>query len=70
MTTYQRIFNKANIEDFNKSIKNLSWNTILNELNDPNKAYKEFLQKFTDVYETNFPLKKIKNRLIKKSMDD
>jgi hypothetical protein len=53
--TYQRKFNNANTEAFKKAINNLSWKNIINETNDPEKAYKEFLEMFSEVYETNFP---------------
>ena len=56
--TYQRIFNETNTEEFKNAIKTLSWDNILNETNDAEKAYNEFLEMFTDVYEANFPLKK------------
>jgi hypothetical protein len=55
--TYQRTFNKINTEVFKTVIKTLSWNSILDEINDPVKAY-EFLKIFVDVYEANFPLKR------------
>ena len=53
--TYQT-FNKINTEVFKNVIKTLSWNSILDEINDPVKAY-EFFKIFVDVYEANFPLK-------------
>ena len=56
--TYQRIFNETNTEVFKNAIKTLSWDNILNETNDAEKAYNKFLEMFTDVYEANFPLKK------------
>ena len=40
--TYQREYNKANIESFKDAVKNISWNEVLNESNDPEKAYNEF----------------------------
>lgn len=60
-TTYQRIFNKASIETFSHAIKDISWNEILSEMNDPETAYNKFLKLFTDLYDANFPLKKQKN---------
>jgi ribosomal protein S17E len=51
--TYQRTFNKINTEVFKNAIKTLSWNNILDETNDPVKAYNEFLKMFADVYEQN-----------------
>ncbi len=55
--TYQRSFNKINTEAF----KTLSWDNILNETNDPEKGYNEFLKMFLDLYEANFPLKRRQN---------
>jgi hypothetical protein len=51
--TYQT-FNKINTEVFKNVIKTLSWNSILDEINDPVKALCKI---FVDVYEANFPLK-------------
>ena len=59
---YQRLFNKTNAEAFKNAIKTLCWNTILDEKNDPERAYNEFLEMFTDAYEANFPLKRKKNK--------
>ena len=65
--TYQREYNKANIESFKDAVKNISWNEVLNESNDSEKAYNEFLKLFMGVYEANFPLKrKEKKRKINK----
>ncbi len=33
--TYEREYNKANIESFKQAVKNISWNEVLNESNDP-----------------------------------
>ena len=49
--TYQREYNKANIESFKDAVKNISWNEVLNESNDPEKAYNEFLKLFMGVYD-------------------
>ena len=53
---YQRLINKANTDAFKEEIKNISWNNILNEANDPEKAYQEFFKTFCNVYEANFPV--------------
>jgi predicted site-specific integrase-resolvase len=45
---YQRVFNETNKEAFKNAIKSLSWNNILNETNDAEMAYNEFLKMFTD----------------------
>ena len=36
--SYQRTFNKINIEAFKNAIRTLSWNNILDETNDPDRA--------------------------------
>jgi hypothetical protein len=47
--TYQRSFNKTNTEAFKSAIRTLSWDNILNEANDPEKGYNEFLKMFLDL---------------------
>ena len=59
--TYHRIFSKTNINTFENEIKDIYWNEILNETNDPEKAYIQFLGVFLDIYEANFPIKQRKN---------
>ena len=54
--TYQRIFSKININTFINEVKNTSWNEILNESNDPEKACNQFLMMYLDLYWGNkFP---------------
>ena len=60
--TYQRQYNKAKIEAFKDAVKNISWNEVLNESNDPGKTYNEFLKLFMGVYEAHFPLKRKQNK--------
>ena len=59
--TCQRVFNATNTKAFKNAIKSLSWNSVLNETNDVELAYKKFLKMFTDAYQENFPLKKKQN---------
>ncbi|XP_028408826.1 uncharacterized protein LOC114531415 [Dendronephthya gigantea] len=58
---YQRVYNHVNMNNFSKAIKNASWDEILNEANNPEKAYNEFLELFLGLYEVNFPLKRKQN---------
>ena len=62
--TYQRIFSKININTFINEVKDTSWNEILNESNDPEKACNQFLKMYLDLYETNFPIKQRINKNI------
>ena len=58
----QRIFSKININTFINEVKDTNWNEILNESNDPEKAYNQFLEVFLHLYETNFPIKQRINK--------
>ena len=60
---YQRTFCKTNTEAFKNEIRNLCWDNVTNETNDPVNAYKEFLKIFTCIYEANFPLKKMTSNI-------
>ncbi len=70
--TYQRIFNETNTNAFINATKTLSWDNILSETIDAEKAYNEFLGMFTQVYEANFPLKRFQysTKINKTSLDD
>ena len=59
--TYHRIFSKTNINTFENEIKDICWNEILNETDDQEKAYNQFLGVFLDIYEANFLIKQRKN---------
>ena len=50
-----------NMNKFKQQVSNINW-LNLNGINDPNNAYKSFLNKFNEIYEDCFPLKKLKNR--------
>ena len=60
--TYKREYNENNISAFKNAIKNLSWKEVLNETNDPEKAFNEFLRLFMDEYEIHFPLTRKQNK--------
>ena len=60
--TYQRVYSETNISAFKNTVKNISWKEVLNETNDPEKAFNEFLKLFMDAYDAQFPLKRKQNK--------
>jgi hypothetical protein len=60
--TYQRLYSESNIEAFKDPIKNISWEEVLNETNDPEKAFTEFMKLFMDIYGAKFPIKRKQNK--------
>ena len=60
--TYQRLYSESNIEAFKDAIKNISWEEVLNETNDPEKAFTEFMKLFMDIYDAKFPIKRKQNK--------
>ena len=52
--------NRSNMDKFNDVLRNVTWSNIPG-YNDPRYAYSVFLDKYTDIYNFCFPLKKIKN---------
>ena len=64
----QRVCNKANILAFKDAIRNVSWNKVLNETNNSEHAFNEFMKLFTETYNKHFPHKiKQKNPKINKT---
>ena len=57
---FVRDINRSNMDKFNDVLRNVTWSNIPG-YNDPRYAYSVFLDKFTDMYNFCFPLKKIKN---------
>ena len=51
--------NKKNVSKFHHSLKNTGWQSIYNET-DANIAYDSFLSKYFDIYNSSFPLRKVK----------
>ena len=51
--------NRKNKESFIIQLKNENW-SVLEEIDEPNSAYSYFLAKYTEIYETCFPFKKVK----------
>ena len=49
--------NEENESKFRDSLRNIDWQNIYNE-NDANIAYNSFLNKYFDIYNSCFPLKK------------
>lgn len=50
-----------NMAKFKDGLQNATWNDLIG-YNDPNSAYGSFLSKYTAIYNTCFPLKKVKAR--------
>ena len=59
----QRIYSKTDIDAFKNVVKNISWEEVLNEPKDPEKAFDEFLKLFMKIYDAQFPLKKKQSKL-------
>ena len=49
--------NKENVSKFRDSLRNIDWQNIYNE-NDANITYNSFLNKYFDIYNSCFSLKK------------
>ena len=52
--TYKRSFCEKNIGKFKNTLHNRNWDDII-KTEDPNKAYKYFIDIFTDIYDKSFP---------------
>ena len=50
---------KSNFINFNNQLNDTIWED-LSGFNDPEAAYDSFLKKFKDIYNSSFPLKKVK----------
>ena len=48
---YKRVYTRVNVNAFKDTIKNLSWKEVLDEQNEPEKAFDDFL----DTYNAKFP---------------
>jgi hypothetical protein len=62
----RREINQTNIESFVNSIKNISWNNMLNDKNNPQDAFTDFSSSLLSVYNSSFPWrdnKKVKGDL-------
>jgi hypothetical protein len=59
---YKRVINNANIKSFTNTIKNISWDNVIDN-NNPEKAFDKFSQSFTEAYETSFPVKLTKEKI-------
>ena len=54
-----RTFNDDNLHKFNENLSNSKWSSFRN-MEDPNKAYNDFMEKYSRIYNTCFPLKVLK----------
>jgi len=55
----KRTFSRASILSFKEQLSSLSWNNVLSE-QEVNKSYQLFWEDFSNLYNLNFPLKKVK----------
>ena len=58
-STYKRSYCEKNIDKFKNTLHNRNWDDI-QKIEDPNKAYKYFLDIFTDIYDNSFPKWEVK----------
>ena len=64
---YKRDFTKSAFNRFKQALFETSWDSVKN-LKEPNEAYKNFLENFTELYEEYFPIRKIKKRNPKRAL--
>ena len=58
-STYKRPYCEKSIDKFKNNLQNRSWDDI-QKIEDHNKAYKYFLDIFTDIYVNSFPKSEVK----------
>ena len=58
-STYKRSYCEKNIDKFKNTLHNRNWDDI-RKIEYPNKAYKYFLDIFTDIYDNSFPKSEVK----------
>ena len=58
-STYKRSDRKKNIDKFKNTLHNRNWDDT-QKIEDPNKAYKYFLDIFTGIYDNSFPKWEVK----------
>ena len=61
-STYKGSYCEKNIDKFKSALHNRNWDDI-KKIEDRNKAYKYFLDIFTDIYESSSPKSEIKDKL-------
>ena len=57
--TYKRSYREKKIDKFKNILHNRNWDEI-KKIEDPNKAYKYFLNIFVDIYDKSFPKSEVK----------
>jgi hypothetical protein len=60
---HQRIVNNASLLLFSNSVKDISWDIIVED-NDPSESYKNFHNKLIQAFDKSFPLVKRQKRNI------
>ena len=58
-STYKRSYCEKNTDKFKNILHNRNWDDI-KKIEDPNKAYKYFLNIFIDIYDNSFPQSEVK----------
>ena len=58
-TIKRRIYNQSNVESFSSALRNHSWDHVLSS-NDAQTAYTAFLNDYTGIYNSCFPMKTVK----------
>ena len=56
---FKRVFDTESIELFKQKLHEITWDDTEASQN-PNEAYKSFMNEFSDLYDTYFPKKQIK----------
>ena len=60
-----RTFNDDNLHKFNENLSNAKWSSFRN-MEDPNEAYNDFIEEYSRIYNTCFPLKVLKGKQVNK----
>ena len=60
-----RTFNDCNLHKFNENLSNAKWSSFRN-MEDPNKAYNDFIENYSRIYNACFPLKVLKGKQVNK----
>ena len=60
-----RTFNDDNLHKFNENLSNAKW-SLFRHMEDPNEAYNDFIEGYSRIYNTCFPLKVLKGKQVNK----
>ena len=62
---FKRSFSDTNLHNFNESLSNIDWSKLLNQ-KDPNESYNGFINEYSKLFQSCFPLKAIKGKNMNK----